>query len=236
MILFCQCGWGSLLPEADSSRLLCGLKGSGLEYEAVNDLCLLAEQRDPRLEEWTKKGDLTIVACYPRAVRSIFEWSGIQFPDKVRFLNHREMNIDEIAEALGIRSLPESVSGEGSAGPREGEWPSWFPVIDRERCVNCGQCMSFCLFGVYSRDDSGKIEVTSPRSCKENCPACSRICPHVAIIFPKYTESPMNGAGIEDEKLEKQRVKLDMDEILGGDIYKALAERRKMRRKLLKDS
>ena len=40
-----------------------------------------------------------------------------------------------------------------------GAWKPWFPVIDYDRCTNCMQCLSFCLFGVYGverrRQDPG---------------------------------------------------------------------------------
>jgi Pyruvate/2-oxoacid:ferredoxin oxidoreductase delta subunit len=62
----------------------------------------------------------------------------------------------------------------------------WYPVIDCSRCVNCKQCMQFCLFGVYSLDASGAVRVASPDRCKTGCPACSRICPRGAIMFPLY--------------------------------------------------
>ncbi len=70
----------------------------------------------------------------------------------------------------------------------------WYPVIDRDRCVNCRQCVDFCLFGVYSADGDGSVQVENPDSCKNGCPACSRICPQSAIIFPHY-ESDANIAG-----------------------------------------
>jgi len=62
----------------------------------------------------------------------------------------------------------------------------WYPVIDRDRCINCAQCMQFCLFGVYSLDDDKKVRVSHPDKCKPGCPACARLCPRSAIMFPLY--------------------------------------------------
>jgi len=59
----------------------------------------------------------------------------------------------------------------------------WFPVIDYSRCKGCRQCMQFCLFGVYEVQ-SGRVFAANPDNCKNGCPACSRICPHGAIMFP----------------------------------------------------
>ena len=51
-------------------------------------------------------------------------------------------------DAGQICDLVESVRAEETAA-RHGEWKPWFPVIDYDRCTNCMQCLSFCLFGVY---------------------------------------------------------------------------------------
>ena len=61
----------------------------------------------------------------------------------------------------------------------------WYPIVDRSRCTNCGHCLQFCLFGVYELD-SDQVCVTNPDKCKPGCPACSRVCPQGAIIFPLY--------------------------------------------------
>ena len=62
----------------------------------------------------------------------------------------------------------------------------WYPVIDGSRCVNCQHCLQFCLFGVYELDKAGQVTVCRPDQCKPGCPACSRICPQSAIMFPLY--------------------------------------------------
>lgn len=65
------------------------------------------------------------------------------------------------------------------------EKPRWYPIMDKSRCTNCGHCLQFCLFGVYSLEE-GKVVAKNPDACKSGCPACSRICPSGAIIFPLY--------------------------------------------------
>ncbi|MEI6519756.1 MAG: 4Fe-4S dicluster domain-containing protein [bacterium] len=72
--------------------------------------------------------------------------------------------------------------------------PRWYPVIDRGRCVNCGRCRQFCLFGVYIEKLDGTISADNPDRCKTGCPACSRICPQGAIIFPLYNDDAVSGA------------------------------------------
>lgn len=74
----------------------------------------------------------------------------------------------------------------------------WYPVIDRSRCVGCGICSSYCLFGVYRmradhEDASGRVRVKAPLNCKIGCPACARLCPESALIFPFCPEADLNG-------------------------------------------
>ncbi len=66
----------------------------------------------------------------------------------------------------------------------------WYPVVDRSRCTNCLNCLQFCLFGVHETDENGVVQVANPDLCKPGCPACSRICPNGAIIFPLYAKDP----------------------------------------------
>ncbi len=106
-----------------------------------------------------------------------------------------------------------------------GGWTPWFPVIDYSRCTNCMQCLSFCLFDVYGVDANGQIEVRNEEKCKTNCPACSRVCPEVAILFPKYTKGPINGDVVRAEDVQKESMKVDISALLGGDIYSSLRDR-----------
>jgi len=82
---------------------------------------------------------------------------------------------------------PAGARRAGTVEELEAEAPErWYPVIDYSRCAECGQCFDFCLFGAYERDDAGRVKVISPDSCKPGCPACARVCPAGAIIFPHY--------------------------------------------------
>ena len=108
---------------------------------------------------------------------------------------------------------------------RHGDWKPWFPVIDYDRCTNCMQCLSFCLFGVYGVDEAQKIQVQSNDNCKTNCPACSRVCPEAAIMFPKYKAGPINGDVVSDADLNREKMKVDISALLGGDVYSMLRQR-----------
>ena len=124
----------------------------------------------------------------------------------------------------GITALVET-ERESTQSAKHGEWKPWFPVIDFDRCTNCMQCLSFCLFDVYGTDDDQQIQVQNNDNCKTNCPACSRVCPEAAIMFPKYKSGPINGDVVSDTDLNREKMKIDISALLGGDVYQMLRDR-----------
>ena len=132
-------------------------------------------------------------------------------------------NLDSL-DAARVAEIVESERARRNSA-RHGEWKPWFPVIDYDRCTNCMQCLSFCLFGVYGVDGGGKIQAQNHDNCKTNCPACSRVCPEAAIMFPKYKSGPINGDVVSAEDLQREKMKIDISSLLGGDVYSMLRER-----------
>lgn len=99
----------------------------------------------------------------------------------------------------------------------------WYPVIDYSRCTNCMECIDFCLFGVYGVDKIDTILVEQPDNCRKGCPACSRVCPENAIIFPQHKTpaiagSPEGSAG---------SFKIDLSKLFGAPdaLEQAVLER-----------
>jgi Pyruvate/2-oxoacid:ferredoxin oxidoreductase delta subunit len=137
---------------------------------------------------------------------------------QVRFENMAGLDLSRMADVV------ESERTQRSAA-KHGEWKPWFPVIDYDRCTNCMQCLSFCLFGVYGVDEAGKIQAQNHDNCKTNCPACSRVCPEAAIMFPKYKSGPINGDVVSADDLQREKMKIDISALLGGDVYSMLRER-----------
>ena len=124
-------------------------------------------------------------------------------------------------EGIADASAVDAGAGASSTVP----WKPWFPVIDYSRCTNCMQCLSFCLFDVYGVSDDKKIQVQNQSNCKTDCPACSRVCPEVAIMFPKYRHGPINGEEITADDVRREAMKVDISALLGGDIYSMLRDR-----------
>ena len=232
-ILFCRCSPGGVGGESVRRDGLAGLRERGLPFVEVDDLCRLAADRDAGLAAlMAEAGSLTVVACHPRAVRGLFSAAGVTSAEP----QLQVLDLRTTPAATILDQLPGTAAPLPAVTQATDPWTPWFPVIDPTRCTQCRQCMSFCLFGVYTLTPEGKVVVTNPRSCKNNCPACARICPHVAIIFPKLpdAEAPLNGAEIGDEQNMKARARINAHELLGDDLYAALAQRRQTRRRLLK--
>jgi ferredoxin len=68
------------------------------------------------------------------------------------------------------------------------------------------------------------VAVTAPGNCKNNCPACARICPQMAIIFPKFKQGPISGEPVREEDVA--RVQAVLSEQAGGDLHELLAKRK----------
>lgn len=103
-------------------------------------------------------------------------------------------------------STPSPVRVEESTNRR------WYPVIDYSRCTNCMECIDFCLFGVYGVDRADTILVEQPDNCRKGCPACSRVCPENAIIFPQHKSPAI--AGSADG--EAGGLKIDLSKLFGA--------------------
>ncbi len=94
-----------------------------------------------------------------------------------------------IDEALG------PADGEGELRERTCEVSErWYPIIDRSRCTACRHCLQFCIFGVYETDEDGRVIAIEPDKCKPGCPACARVCPEGAIMFPLCDDPAIAGA------------------------------------------
>lgn len=96
----------------------------------------------------------------------------------------------------------------------------WYPVIDYSRCTNCMECIDFCLFGVYGVDQMERILVENQDQCRKGCPACSRVCPEQAIIFPNHKTPAIAGAPVG----AIGGLKIDLSKLFGGDTKDALSQ------------
>lgn len=109
---------------------------------------------------------------------------------------------------------PEKLLQSESSSPLSAEETvrrRWYPVIDYSRCTNCMECIDFCLFGVYGVDNADRILVEQQDNCKKGCPACSRVCPENAIMFPVHKTAAIAGA-----EGEVSGLKIDLSRLFGA--------------------
>jgi len=254
-ILYCHCAYADVVPEETKQAVRAALAAADGRVEMVADLCELAAAGDPLLGEIAAgPAPLHVVACHERAVRWLFEFAGTPLPGPATVHNMRTEEAETILARLGLRGdtlspggrgqgegdrdvdspvtpspHPSAVKGEGDVpfpAKAPGDWIAWYPVIDYDRCVSCGQCAEFCIFGAFEVEADRRVRVAHPEKCKLNCPACARVCPKSAIIFPKFPDGgPIAGdVGTLGDDAEKG-MQTDLDRLGHGDVYEALRRR-----------
>ncbi len=191
-LIYCNCGAGIISAEKQN-QLAHLIKQQNIDVFELHDLCAFSLNEKGFLNSLEESFDNKfIAACYPRAIKHMFLQNRIGLSN-YKALNYRELTAEQIIE--GITPAGDEKGDTNYVVMKTGlTVPAWYPVIDKSRCTLCGQCARFCVFGVY-RFDKKNLEVVSPLSCKNNCPACGRTCPSYSIIFPRLPEnSVLTGA------------------------------------------
>lgn len=108
-ILFCNCTYAKVVPRETKREVLRRLSASGIEFDAVADLCDMSARKDPALKRYANGCDLKIAACFPRAVKWLFHSAGAPFGENgVEILNMREQQAECIVPLLlGGQPIPE---------------------------------------------------------------------------------------------------------------------------------
>ncbi|TWT53549.1 4Fe-4S binding domain protein [Rubripirellula amarantea] len=151
-----------------------------------------------------------VTDLYPRSDRQVYCLD-------LKAQNDPKVFVSELRRIMGLKEpssdtvhLPivggQVVQVEEKTGRR------WYPVIDFDRCTNCMECIDFCLFGVYGVDHGENILVEQPDNCRKGCPACSRVCPENAIIFPQHKAPAIAGAEVDGD----EGFKIDLSQLFGA--------------------
>jgi hypothetical protein len=66
------------------------------------------------------------------------------------------------------------------------------------------------------------------------------LCPQSAIIFPKYSDSPINGDEVDELKPAfggpDEKMKADLASLLGGNVYDVIRQRSKSGKRFSRDA
>jgi hypothetical protein len=98
VILYCHCKYARVIPPEVKARVLEQLAASDLAFHAVPDLCEMSARKDPALAQVGPAA--TIIACFPRAVRGLFQSAGHALPAEARVLNMRVSSAEEILHSI----------------------------------------------------------------------------------------------------------------------------------------
>ena len=125
-----------------------------------------------------------LVPLSPRSVKSLLDY--LQIPYAEVFETADAVQVPDggyVSEQVGghVERLAESLESR------------WYPVIDNSRCTACLECVNYCLFAVYTIGNDSRPFVDQPDACRDGCPACSRVCPSQAIMFPLYEDRLIAG-------------------------------------------
>lgn len=99
-IVYCHCAYARVIAPEVKTEVLQHLACSGEEWESVPDLCEMSARKDSHLAALAAQGGIRIAACYPRAVRSLFQAAGAPLSPEAKVLNMRAQPAAEVVAGL----------------------------------------------------------------------------------------------------------------------------------------
>lgn len=63
---------------------------------------------------------------------------------------------------------------------------NWYPMVEEERCIQCGRCIALCTKNkhfVYDIAQLSRPLVVAPENCVDHCHGCGSLCPQGAITY-----------------------------------------------------
>ena len=105
-LLYCRCAYAQVVPAGVKNEVIQRLCDAEVNFETVSDLCEMAAHRDPRLAALSQCSSLRIAACYPRAVKGLFQQAGTPLSKDAAVLNMRTHSAEDIVrQMLAIDSV-----------------------------------------------------------------------------------------------------------------------------------
>ena len=81
------------------------------------------------------------------------------------------------------RNFITPIGDEGIYTLDTGSWRTFRPIMNKDKCVECGICMSFCPVGSITGNEQ-KVYTIGYEFCK-GCGICAYECPSQAINMAK---------------------------------------------------
>ncbi|MCC6537422.1 MAG: hypothetical protein IT162_07735 [Bryobacterales bacterium] len=106
MILYCHCAFAKVVPVEAKRAVLARIAAAPVAFEAVPDLCEMSARKDPRLGELAAQDGLRIAACFPRAVRGLFEAAGQPLAATAQVFNMRAGEPDQLSAEILDEGAP----------------------------------------------------------------------------------------------------------------------------------
>ena len=120
-VLYCRCAFAKVLPEDVKDGVLERLVASNIPFDSVPDLCEMSAKKDPTLKQLAELPTVRIVACYPRAVRWLFDAAGAPLDtNRAEILNMRTDSVESIWSQL-TSTCSKSPAEESSNSSTESE-------------------------------------------------------------------------------------------------------------------
>ena len=98
----------------------------------------------------------------------------------------KPVGIEKI-EYLGKKGIPYLDATGNSVKKNVGSWRVFRPIIDREKCIKCGQCWISCPETAIKMGEKDKPKIDY-NICK-GCLICAEVCPVKCIRKVKEGES-----------------------------------------------
>lgn len=72
---------------------------------------------------------------------------------------------------------------------------TWYPVLNYEKCIECGSCFNECPNSVFRLESTHPI-VVNTENCIKGCRECGNLCPSEAIEYiGDIGDTPNAGCG-----------------------------------------
>ncbi len=169
-VTICACTSRSFIHKETVAEIASAMNHKGYHVCIEADLCRKVKESAPA--EMADVAAGVILACHSRAVLSHFDWLGLEAQ---RVENIRGHSAEEVLSRFGLScsdvedaTAKETFLKQIEELPVESGTDAWYPVLDKNRCIECGKCHDFCLFGVYTTENK-RVRVVQPQNCKNNC-------------------------------------------------------------------